>query len=179
MSKLMIGVLVITVLVIGFAFSTLASAGGPAPATLGSQAAQGVQARTAKPAAALAPEVSGVQEVSVRALATGGYDKPQVKVKKGVPVKFTFSADLDAGCGKALYIPDFGVQLVSRKGESVSATFTPTKDGVFAYRCGMNMFRGQLIVGDAVAAPVEQNAGGNSPAGSCGSGGGGCGCGGF
>ena len=87
-----------------------------------------------------------VQEVSVKALSTGGYDKPEIRVKKGIPVKFSFSAEPRSGCGQLLVIPDFNVQLVSKSGQTVSATFTPTKTGTYAYRCGMNMFRGRMIV---------------------------------
>ncbi|MFH1200613.1 MAG: cupredoxin domain-containing protein [Candidatus Micrarchaeota archaeon] len=86
---------------------------------------------------------TGPQIVSIRALDTGAYDKQEVHVKAGIPVKFEFSADAGAGCGKLLVIPGFNVRLVSGGGETQSAQFTPQK-GVYAYRCGMNMFRGKL-----------------------------------
>ncbi len=86
------------------------------------------------------------QEVYVKALSTGRYDKAEVQVKAGVPVRFHFSADANAGCGRQLVIPDFGVRLVSQGGEEQVATFTPTKPGRYAYRCGMNMFRGVMVV---------------------------------
>ncbi|MFH1222595.1 MAG: cupredoxin domain-containing protein [Candidatus Micrarchaeota archaeon] len=88
------------------------------------------------------------QEVTVRALSTGSYDKEQVTVRKGTPVRFTFSAEQNAGCGRALYIPAFNVKLVSINGEAQNAVFTPTEVGTYAYRCGMNMFRGVLVVTD-------------------------------
>jgi heme/copper-type cytochrome/quinol oxidase subunit 2 len=102
---------------------------------------------TITPSASLIPTLMpSEQAVSVRALSTGYYDKQEVTVKAGVPVKFEFSADPGAGCGRALYIPDFDVQLRSLSGETVSATFTPTVPGDYPYRCGMNMFRGVLHV---------------------------------
>ena len=85
----------------------------------------------------------GVQVVSIKALDTGAYDKPIVHVKAGQPVKFEFSAQGDAGCGRQLIIPQFGVSLVSLTGETKTATFTPPK-GVYAFHCSMNMFRGTL-----------------------------------
>ena len=86
------------------------------------------------------------QDVYVRALNTGTYDNAQVTVSRGVPVRFHFSADLESGCGRVLYLPDFGVRLVSAKGEEQVATFTPTDAGTYPYRCGMNMFRGVMVV---------------------------------
>lgn len=88
----------------------------------------------------------GIQEISIRALDTGRYDKQEIRVRKGVPVRVSFSADQYAGCGRLLVMPDFGVRLVVRGSETVTATFTPTQAGTYAYRCGMNMFRGRLIV---------------------------------
>ena len=91
------------------------------------------------------PTGGQVQEVAVRALASGGYDNPTVNVKAGSPVKFDFSADPNAGCGRQLIIDNVGVNLVSRNGETVSATFTPKSPGQYRFHCGMNMFRGVLV----------------------------------
>jgi len=91
-------------------------------------------------------KASQVQEVSVRALSTGYYDNEQIIVKKGVPVRFTFTADPLAGCGKYLEISEFNVKLVSKNGEAAVAEFTPEKSGTYYYHCGMWMFKGKLIV---------------------------------
>ncbi|MFH0971413.1 MAG: cupredoxin domain-containing protein [Candidatus Micrarchaeota archaeon] len=88
-----------------------------------------------------APE--SVQVIEIKALSTGEYDKQVVRVKAGIPVKLKFSAEPAAGCGRQLVMPDFGISLVSRSGETVEAQFTPQK-GQYTYRCGMNMFRGVL-----------------------------------
>ncbi len=90
--------------------------------------------------------INGVQEVSLRALRTGFYDKQEVVVKKGIPVKLSFSADTDAGCGKILIMRQFGVQLLSRNGETQVATFTPQQEGMFEYSCSMRMFVGRMKV---------------------------------
>ncbi|MFH1780269.1 MAG: cupredoxin domain-containing protein [Candidatus Micrarchaeota archaeon] len=89
---------------------------------------------------------SEVQEVELKALSTGSYDKQTLTVKAGIPVKLTFSAEKNAGCGRQLVIPDFGVNLVVNAGEFKTVEFTPVKTGEYAYRCGMNMFRGVLRV---------------------------------
>ncbi len=85
------------------------------------------------------------QNVSLRALATGLYDKDVIRIKAGIPVEFSFSADPESYCGTVLWIPEFNVKLESLKGETQTATFTPKKPGEYAYRCPMNMFRGKII----------------------------------
>ena len=86
-----------------------------------------------------------LQTVSVRALPSGVYDKPTVTVKAGQPVRFDFTAEPGSGCGAQLIIDKVGVNLVSRNGQTVSATFTPPSPGQYPYHCGMNMFRGVLV----------------------------------
>lgn len=127
------GAIALTVLVIGvFAFSS------PAKTT-----AAPIGNPTAAPGGATAVPSGQEQAVSIRALSTGFYDKREVTVKAGVPVKLEFSAEPGAGCGRQFLIPDFGVRLVSQAGEKVFATFVPTA-GRHAYQCGMAMFRGVL-----------------------------------
>jgi len=112
----------------------------------------GVQQDCNAPGSTCAPAIptsSGVvsqgeaQEVYLRALETGLYDKQKITVDAGKPVRIHFSADDKSGCGKALIIRDFGVALVSRNGEVQVAEFTPTP-GKYEYSCSMRMFRGTL-----------------------------------
>ena len=113
---------------------------------IGGRNSAGAQAAAQVPASAGGQPSGGqVQEVEVRALASGGYDNPTVNVKAGVPVKFDFSADPNAGCGRQIIIDNVGVNLVSRNGETESATFTPQNPGQYKFHCGMNMFRGVLV----------------------------------
>ncbi|MFA6329415.1 MAG: cupredoxin domain-containing protein [Candidatus Micrarchaeia archaeon] len=92
------------------------------------------------------PTPGNVQVISIRALANGQYDHEQITVNAGTPVRLDFSAEANAGCGKQLVMRDFGVSLISRNGETVSATFTPKAPGTFTYQCGMGMWTGTLIV---------------------------------
>ena len=87
-----------------------------------------------------------VQDVYVRALGTGTYDKEQVTVKKGIPVRFHFTAENGAGCGRVLVMPAFNVKLISSNGQEAVAEFTPTEAGTYEYSCTMRMFRGTLVV---------------------------------
>jgi plastocyanin len=83
------------------------------------------------------------QEVSLTASGSG-YDKSEIRVKAGVPVHFTFTAN-NAGCCAQLLIDKVGVQLISRNGQAVDATFTPMAPSNYPYHCGMNMCRGVLV----------------------------------
>lgn len=90
------------------------------------------------------PPSTETQVVKLHASAYG-YDRPSITVKAGQPVLFQFSADANAGCGRQVIIDNVGVNLVSRNGETVSATFTPPSPGQYGFHCGMYMFRGVLI----------------------------------
>ncbi|MBI5228411.1 cupredoxin domain-containing protein [Candidatus Micrarchaeota archaeon] len=93
------------------------------------------------------PSVAGqnnIQEVYLQATPSG-YDKPELTVKKGIPVRLHFSAK-DAGCGSYLVLDGFNVKLLSRNGEEQIAEFTPAKEGTYAFHCSMNMFRGKMVV---------------------------------
>ncbi len=119
------------------AFGGTAGSAGPGSGTAGGDAGS--------PAAgAQAPQQ--VQDIYIKALSTGGYDHPQVSVRKGIPVRLHFSADSGAGCGRAFYLDGFNVRLVSNGGEEQVAEFTPDQAGTFAYHCGMWMFRGSMVV---------------------------------
>lgn len=86
------------------------------------------------------------QEVYIHALPTGAYDRPEVRVKAGEPVRLHFIADPGSGCGAQLLMEEFAVNLVSRNSAEQVATFTPQKPGTYEYHCGMHMFVGRMIV---------------------------------
>jgi heme/copper-type cytochrome/quinol oxidase subunit 2 len=105
---------------------------------------------TPAPADAATTTQAEVQDVYVRALGGahfGTYDKSEITVKKGVPVRLHFSADADAGCGKSLVVYGLNVRLNSPSGSAVVAEFTPQEAGTYEYSCSMRMFGpGKLIV---------------------------------
>lgn len=87
----------------------------------------------------------GFQAVDISASGYG-YNSNSFSVKKGIPVRLSFSATPDAGCGRELIMDEFGVNLISRNGETKTAEFTPTQSGTYSFHCPMNMFRGELKV---------------------------------
>ena len=94
-----------------------------------------------------APSVNGgAQEVYLKATGSG-YDKMQITVKKGIPVRLHFTAQ-NAGCGSYLKIYGIdGANVLSQNGQEAIVEFTPTQEGTYQYTCGMRMFApGKFIV---------------------------------
>ncbi|MBI5225966.1 cupredoxin domain-containing protein [Candidatus Micrarchaeota archaeon] len=139
MNKVILGLSVVLMVGVAIGFISLVMATTPTAApVVGGQGQAVVQPPGNNPG-------SGVQDVYVRAQPSGRYDYEQITVKKGIPVRFHFTAERGSGCGAQLIMESFGVRLISR-GEEQVATFTPTQTGQFAYHCGMNMFRGSMTV---------------------------------
>ncbi len=87
------------------------------------------------------------EDIYLRALDTGVYDKQEITVKKGIPVRLHFTADPDAGCGRQVVIYGLDVRAVSQNGEEDVVEFTPQDAGTYEYSCGMRMWGpGKLIV---------------------------------
>ncbi len=85
-----------------------------------------------------------VQEVYLKATASG-YDKSEIVVKKGVPVKLHFTAQ-NAGCGSYLVIYGLNEKVLSKNGQEGILEFTPQQEGSYEYNCGMRMFKGGKLV---------------------------------
>ncbi len=131
MNNVVFGLVVVLLVGVGVGFAALVMANSPFP-----------DSQTTP-----VPDVTGpVQDVYIKALSTGFYDKQEVTVKKGIPVRLHFSTDGRAGCGSVLFMEQFGVRLAPLNGQEAVAVFTPMEAGTFAYRCSMNMFRGKLVV---------------------------------
>ncbi len=96
-------------------------------------------------AQAAAEPSGGVQDVYLKATAQG-YDKSEITVKKGIPVRLHFTA-INAGCGAQLVIYGTDVRVISRNGQEAVVEFTPDKEGTYEYNCGMRMFPpGRFVV---------------------------------
>jgi len=99
------------------------------------------------PATDVQPGSVAPTDIYIHAKSDGEYDVSQITVKSGEPVRLHFTADPDAGCGRALVIYGLNVQAVSKSGEEDIVDFTPAKAGTYEYNCGMRMWRpGKLVV---------------------------------
>lgn len=76
----------------------------------------------------------------------GGYSPAKLNVKAGRPVQLTFVRKGTDGCGEVVQFPSLKLKRTLKKGEKTTVTFTPTKSGPLHFTCGMEMYRGQLVV---------------------------------
>ena len=102
---------------------------------------QPVQA-AAKPVKAR--EEKGVQRATV--VIDGGYTPAKVAVKAGRPVELTFVRKEAAGCGDVVQFPTLKVKRALAPGKKSVVAFTPKKTGTIPFTCGMNMYKGQVVV---------------------------------
>ncbi|MFH0885375.1 MAG: cupredoxin domain-containing protein [Candidatus Micrarchaeota archaeon] len=90
---------------------------------------------------------AAAQDIYIKALSNGAYDKQEITVKVGVPVRLHFTADPNAGCGRQLVIYGLNVKALSRNGEENVVEFTPSQEGTYEYNCGRRMWQpGKLVV---------------------------------
>ncbi|MGG3563001.1 cupredoxin domain-containing protein [Neobacillus rhizosphaerae] len=75
-----------------------------------------------------------------------GYTPNVIHVKKGVPVELEINNPLEDSCLSTFKIPDFNINDVNLKVGTTNLTFTPEKTGEFTFSCGMEMFKGTIIV---------------------------------
>ena len=85
-----------------------------------------------------------VQRVTVR-IGSSRYRPSSVHLRRGA-AQLTFIRKTEETCGREIVIPGLGVNKPLPLNEPVVVTFTPKKAGRFKFTCGMDMFRGSLIV---------------------------------
>ncbi|MFB5195706.1 cupredoxin domain-containing protein [Neobacillus sp. KR4-4] len=78
---------------------------------------------------------------------TQGYTPNVIRVKKGVPVELDINNPLDStNCISTFMIPEFNINNVNLKTGTTKLTFTPDHSGTYTFSCGMQMFKGTIIV---------------------------------
>jgi len=87
---------------------------------------------------------SGVQEIDVTV--KGGYQPSTIIARAGERLRLTFTRREASLCGEEVVIPDFGKRAHLPENKSVTLEVTPEKPGEYEFTCGMNMYRGKLIV---------------------------------
>ena len=96
-----------------------------------------------RPAVA-ATGAGGVQEV--RVIVKGGYTPDTIVVQAGKPVRLQFYRDETADCSERVVFERFGIDQPLPAFQTTTVEFTPDQPGEYAFRCGMNMLRGLLVV---------------------------------
>ena len=87
---------------------------------------------------------SGVQEIDVTV--KGGYQPSTIIARAGERLRLNFTRREASLCGEEVIIPDFGKRAHLPENTSVTLEVTPQKPGEYEFTCGMNMYRGKLIV---------------------------------
>lgn len=76
----------------------------------------------------------------------GGYRPTNIKLRRGVPARLTFIRKVAESCGTEILIPAYGIKRPLPLNVPVVVSLTPTRSGTIKLTCGMDMFRGSLIV---------------------------------
>lgn len=140
MNNLLIVSLLAIATVIGFIFLIGAAAQPTGQAYTVSQTLRGGDTGN------LPPIVNGKQDIFLQATRYGTYSPRILKVRKDVPVRIHFSAELGAGCGHTIIFPEFGIQKNAPANGEALIEFTPTRTGRFPFHCSMKMFNGTMEV---------------------------------
>src|SRR4051794_14009464 len=91
------------------------------------------------------PHAPKIQRATILVTAEG-YRPSSIRLLRGIPAQLTFIRKVEATCGREIVIPDYGINRPLPLNTSVVVSLTPNKSGRFKFTCGMNMFRGSLVV---------------------------------
>jgi len=86
----------------------------------------------------------GVQEIDVTV--KGGYQPATITAKAGQLLRLNFTRREATPCGEEVVLPDFGKRAHLPQNRTVSIEVAPQQPGEYEFTCGMNMYRGKLIV---------------------------------
>ena len=86
----------------------------------------------------------GVQEVDVTV--KGGYQPASIVAEAGRPLRLNFTRREATPCGEEVVLPDFGRRAHLPENATVEIEITPPKPGEYEFTCGMNMYKGKIIV---------------------------------
>jgi plastocyanin domain-containing protein len=83
-----------------------------------------------------------IVEVTVR----GGYQPASIIAKAGQPIRLNFTRRESTPCGEEVVLPEFGRRAHLPENKTVAIEVVPPKPGEYEYTCGMNMYKGKIIV---------------------------------
>ena len=75
-----------------------------------------------------------------------GYQPSAIKLQRGVLARLTFIRKAAESCGTEVLIPAYKITRPLPLNVPVLVEFTPNRSGRFKFTCGMNMFRGAIVV---------------------------------
>ena len=75
-----------------------------------------------------------------------GFQPAKVALRAGTPARLTLIRTTDKTCGTEVVFPSLNIKRALPLNEPVDVEFTPAKSREVAFACGMNMFRGTVVV---------------------------------
>jgi plastocyanin domain-containing protein len=79
-------------------------------------------------------------------ISESGYAPASVSVKKGHTVRLVFYRSDANNCGEELVFPALNIKREIPVGKQVIVTLTPKRAGEISFACGMDMYRGKILV---------------------------------
>jgi len=99
------------------------------------------------PSGATAKQRGRAPSQSVTVTVTGeGYSPATIRLRRNVPARITFIRTSEVTCGAEVAFPALGIRRELPLNEPVVIRFTPRKSGTLSFVCGMDMWRGSVIV---------------------------------
>lgn len=94
-------------------------------------------------------KTTNIPEGAIKVTLSGdGYEPSSIPVKKGQPVKLAFYRADANNCGGEVVFAKRNIKKKLPVGEIVLVEFTPTEAGEIAFACGMNMYKGKVVVSE-------------------------------
>jgi RND family efflux transporter MFP subunit len=97
---------------------------------------------------AAAPGASATASVQIAKIIVNeqGFEPAKVSLRAETPARITFVRTTDKTCATEVLFPSLTIKRALPLNEPVVIGFTPTKTGDIAFACGMNMFKGVVVV---------------------------------
>jgi plastocyanin domain-containing protein len=86
----------------------------------------------------------GVQVVDV--IVKGGYRPAAIVAEAGRPLLLNFTRRESTPCGEEVVLPEFGLRAHLPEDKTVPVEITPAAPGEYEFTCGMNMYKGKIVV---------------------------------
>jgi plastocyanin domain-containing protein len=90
--------------------------------------------------------VAKVKDELIDVIVKGGYQPAAILAKAGQSITLNFTRKESSPCGEEIVFPDFGKRAYLPEGKTIPIEINPQKPGIYEFTCGMNMYRGKLIV---------------------------------
>jgi RND family efflux transporter MFP subunit len=92
-----------------------------------------------------APETVPPKRIAIE-VSSRGFAPDRIDASRGVPLDLVFTRTTDETCAKEVLVPSRNVKQALPLNTPVTIRITPAASGEVAFACGMNMFKGTVVV---------------------------------